>query len=110
MVGDGTEAVKVAARHEFDVVLMDILMPTLDGIGATQLIRRLPAPFHAPHIIAMGTSASPEERDRYLAAGMNDVIAKPLTPEAVHSALERRPAGLERRGGAPATSPMKAAG
>ncbi|MBX7117880.1 MAG: response regulator, partial [Gemmatimonadaceae bacterium] len=97
VVSDGAEAVKAASRHEFDVVLMDIIMPNLDGLAATQLIRRLPAPFHGPHIIAMGTSASPDERDRYLAAGMNDVIPKPLTPEAVQAALERRPAGLDRR-------------
>jgi CheY-like chemotaxis protein len=41
----------------------------------------------------MGTSASPDEHDRYLAAGMNDVVVKPLTPESVQAALERRPAG-----------------
>ena len=96
VVGDGAEAVRLASRQEFDVILMDIQMPMLDGLGATGLIRRLAPPLNGPHIIAMGTSASPDEHDRYLAAGMNDVVVKPLTPEAVQSALERRPAGLER--------------
>ncbi len=96
VVRDGAEAVKVASRNEFDVILMDIQMPHLDGLAATTLIRRLPPPFNGPHIIAMGTSASPEEKDRYLAAGMDDAVPKPLTPESVQAALERRPAGLER--------------
>lgn len=95
VVRDGTEAVRAAARQEFDVILMDIQMPNLDGPGATALIRRLPPPNNGPHIIAMGTSASPDEHDRYIASGMNDVVVKPLTPEGVQAALERRPAGLE---------------
>jgi CheY-like chemotaxis protein len=93
VVNDGAEAVRTAARHEFDVIFMDIQMPHMDGPAATSLIRRLAAPFGRPHIIAMGTSASPDEHDRYLAAGMNDVVVKPLTPESVQAALERRPAG-----------------
>jgi len=96
VVNDGAEAVRTAARHEFDVIFMDIQMPHMDGPAATSLIRRLAAPFGRAHIIAMGTSASPDEHDRYLAAGMNDVVVKPLTPESVAAALERRPAGLER--------------
>lgn len=96
VVGDGTEAVRHAARHEFDVIFMDIQMPAMDGLAATQMIRQLDSKHARVHIIALGTSASPEERDRYLAAGMDDVVIKPITPEAIQSALERRPAGLER--------------
>lgn len=96
VVGDGAEAVRTAARNEFDVIFMDIQMPHMDGPAATSLIRRLAPPFGRPHIIAMGTSASPDEHDRYLAAGMNDVVVKPLTPESVAAVLERRPAGVER--------------
>lgn len=96
VVGDGTEAVRQAARHEFDVIFMDIQMPAMDGITATQMIRQLDAKHARVHIIALGTSASPEERDRYMAAGMDDVVIKPITPEAIQGALERRPAGLER--------------
>lgn len=97
VVNDGAEAVRTAARHEFDVIFMDIQMPHMDGPAATSLIRRLAPPFGRPHIIAMGTSASPDEHDRYLAAGMNDVVVKPLTPESVAAALERRPAGIDRQ-------------
>ncbi|MFN0098964.1 MAG: response regulator [Gemmatimonadaceae bacterium] len=96
VVNDGAEAVRTAARHEFDVIFMDIQMPHMDGPAATSLIRRLAPPFGRAHIIAMGTSASPDEHDRYLAAGMNDVVVKPLTPESVAAALQRRPAGVER--------------
>ncbi len=60
------------------------------------MIRQLDAKHARVHIIALGTSASPEERDRYMAAGMDDVVIKPITPEAIQGALERRPAGLER--------------
>ena len=96
VVGDGAEAVRQASRHEFDIIFMDIQMPQLDGLHATQMIRSLPAPHGTPHIVALGTSASPDERDKYLAAGMNDVVIKPITPEAIQGALERRPAGMER--------------
>jgi signal transduction histidine kinase/CheY-like chemotaxis protein len=99
VVGDGADAVRQASRHEFDVIFMDIQMPNMDGLAATRLIRQLEGTHGTAHIIALGTSASPEERDKYLAAGMDDVVIKPITPEAIQVALERRPAGLERVGG-----------
>lgn len=98
VVSDGAEAVRLASRHEFDVIFMDIQMPHLDGLAATALIRRLAPPHNEAHIIALGTSASPDERDRYFAAGMDDVVLKPVTPEAMQAALERRPAGLPTDG------------
>jgi len=98
VVGDGADAVRQASRHEFDVIFMDIQMPNMDGLAATRLIRQLEGTHATAHIIALGTSASPEERDRYLAAGMDDVVIKPITPEGIQGALERRPAGLERVG------------
>ena len=94
VVSDGAEAVRMASRHEFDVIFMDIQMPNLDGCSAAALIRRLAPPNNEAHIIALGTSASPDERDRYFASGMDDVVLKPVTPEAMQAALERRPAGL----------------
>ncbi len=96
VVGDGAEAVRHASRSDFDVIFMDIQMPNMDGITATQMIRKLTSPSSRAHIIALGTSASPEERDRYLAAGMDDAVIKPITPEAIQGALERRPAGMDR--------------
>jgi CheY-like chemotaxis protein len=71
-------------------------MPNMDGLAATKLIRQLdPAHAHV-YIVALGTSASPEDHDRYIAAGMDDVVIKPITPEAMQSVIERRPAGLAR--------------
>ncbi|MCE9602314.1 MAG: response regulator [Gemmatimonadetes bacterium] len=96
VVGDGTEAVRQAARHEYDLIFMDIQMPNMDGLAATKLIRQLDPAHARVHIVALGTSASPEEHDRYIAAGMDDVVIKPITPETIQSAIERRPAGLER--------------
>ena len=86
---NGVQAVEQMRRHDFDVVLMDIQMPELDGPGATRQIRALPAPkCHVP-IIAMTANAQPGAREDYLAAGMDDYVTKPISPAALLALLDR---------------------
>ena len=75
---NGHQAVDWVRRASFDVVLMDVQMPELDGIQATRQIRDLPAPLCDLHIIAMTANAMTGAREQYLAAGMNDYISKPV--------------------------------
>jgi CheY-like chemotaxis protein len=88
----GGEAVKLLTANNqpppFDVVLMDIQMPEMDGITATKLLRTHPYLDKLP-IIAMTAHALVEERQRCIDAGMNDHIAKPIDPDAMFSTIMR---------------------
>ena len=88
---DGVEAVEAVINASFSVVLMDIHMPRMDGMAATQAIRALPGGRGALPIIAITTSADPADEQRYRSAGLTDVVAKPITPgrllEAMAAAL-----------------------
>ena len=85
--GDGEEAVILAAEQPFDVILMDIRMPRLDGPGALVAIRAAPGPNDATPILAFTADA---ENDRQLLAlGFQDVVAKPLQPGALIAAVAR---------------------
>ncbi|HEY4134051.1 MAG TPA: response regulator [Alphaproteobacteria bacterium] len=86
---NGVQAVEAMRRGEFDVVLMDIQMPELDGIGATRQIRALPAPKCDVPIIAMTANAQAGAREEYLAAGMNDYASKPISPAALLGLLAK---------------------
>jgi CheY-like chemotaxis protein/HPt (histidine-containing phosphotransfer) domain-containing protein len=84
---NGHQAVDAVRRSEFDVVLMDIQMPELDGVQATRQIRALPEPKCSVPIIAMTAHAMSGAKQEYLAAGMNDYISKPVQPAALLSLL-----------------------
>ncbi len=86
----GAEAVRLMTDEAFDAVLMDVAMPDMDGLTATAAIRALPAPRAGVPIIAMTAHAFPEYRDRCLAAGMDDYIAKPFQTLDLLEALARR--------------------
>jgi len=85
---DGGQAVSMAANGAYDLILMDMQMPTMDGIEATRRIRELPACRTVP-IMAMTANAFAEDRARCLAAGMDDFMAKPVVPERLYAMLLR---------------------
>jgi PAS domain S-box-containing protein len=92
---DGQEVLEKLAQDTFDVVLMDVQMPGMDGIAATAAIRANPAWRDIP-IIAMTAHAMKGDRERLLEAGMDDYISKPVRREALFAALERQ---AQRRAG-----------
>jgi signal transduction histidine kinase/CheY-like chemotaxis protein/HPt (histidine-containing phosphotransfer) domain-containing protein len=89
VVANGLEAVQAVTDTPYDVVLMDVQMPELDGVGATERIRaEIPAQ-RQPRIIAMTASALAEDRERCLDAGMDDFLSKPVRREELAAALAR---------------------
>jgi CheY-like chemotaxis protein/anti-sigma regulatory factor (Ser/Thr protein kinase) len=85
---NGRIAVEMAAANDYLLILMDIQMPVMNGIEATQQIRRLPERNTVP-IIAMTANAFSEDRKLCSEAGMNDFIAKPVSPNSLYSMLLR---------------------
>jgi CheY-like chemotaxis protein/HPt (histidine-containing phosphotransfer) domain-containing protein len=89
VASNGREAIEALERQPYDVVLMDVQMPELDGLDATRQIReRWPAEGR-PHIVAMTANALPEDREACFAAGMDDYVAKPIRTEELVAALKR---------------------
>ena len=85
---DGRAALDLAASRRYDLVLMDVHMPHLDGLATTEALRRMPGWADVP-IVAMTASAFSDDRDECLAAGMNDVLVKPVEPEALIACVQR---------------------
>ena len=78
MVENGAEALETATARQFDVILMDMQMPVMDGMEATKRIRALPPPFSEVPIVALTADALPEHRAAYMKAGLTDFLTKPV--------------------------------
>ncbi|MEO7273089.1 MAG: ATP-binding protein [Vicinamibacterales bacterium] len=88
-VSGGRQAVDAVARERYDLVLMDCEMPDLDGFAATRAIREAEQPAQRVTIVAMTASTLAEDRERCLAAGMDDYLTKPMRLEALRDVLAR---------------------
>jgi CheY-like chemotaxis protein len=89
IASNGLEAVEAVNRQRYDVVLMDVQMPEMDGLEATKVICTKFIKEERPYIIAMTAGAMDSDREKCLEAGMNDYISKPVKFDQLQAALER---------------------
>jgi len=112
LANNGAEALDLLHQAEFDCVLMDVQMPLMDGLEATRRIRADPA-LAATRVLAMTATATKDDRERCLQAGMDDFIAKPIQPalmyQKIASWLPEREAGAGDASGSAAPLPRRAA-
>jgi signal transduction histidine kinase/CheY-like chemotaxis protein len=95
VVGNGVEAVDSVARQHYDLVVMDMHMPEMDGLEATRMIRRRRFDGAPPYIIAVTANATEDDRARCLAAGMDDYLSKPIRVSDLRTAIMRYAGGKE---------------
>ena len=89
VAANGLEALEAVGRQTYDVVFMDIQMPEMDGVAATNLIRETYEAGNRPRIIAMTANALAGDRERYLEVGMDDYVSKPVRRDDLEAALRR---------------------
>ncbi|MDP9484107.1 MAG: response regulator, partial [Chloroflexota bacterium] len=94
---NGLEAISALERKRYDVVLMDVQMPELDGLEATRRIVSRWAPGERPTIVAMTANAMDSDREMCLAAGMDDYLSKPIRTAELAAALGRAVSGRRAR-------------
>jgi CheY-like chemotaxis protein len=85
---DGIEALEAVRDRPFDLILMDIKMPRMDGLEATRAIRALPGPAGSTPIVALTANGDPDAVATYLASGMQAVVDKPIKPDQLLSTLQ----------------------
>ena len=96
IAGNGIEAVEAVERQRYDLVLMDVQMPEMDGLEATRImVERMPAD-DRPWIVAMTANAMDGDRERCLEAGMNDYISKPIRVAELVAAVLGTPRAGDR--------------
>ncbi len=89
MVSTGAAAVAAHAQARFDAILMDVEMPEMDGFEATKAIRHAEGPLRRTPILAMTATAMIGDREKCIAAGMDDYVSKPIVVETLYAALDR---------------------
>jgi len=89
IAANGQEAIESLSRQAYDVILMDIQMPEMDGMEATKYIRSRWAEDKQPYIIAMTANALQGDKEKYLAIGMNDYVSKPVRVQELVEALAK---------------------
>jgi two-component system sensor histidine kinase/response regulator len=94
LVANGLEALEAVRRQPYDIVLMDVQMPEMDGLEATRQICERYLPSERPYIIAMTAHALKEDRQMCLDAGMDDYVSKPIRADMIRLALERAASSL----------------
>ena len=102
---NGVEAIEAQRRQNYDVILMDVQMPEMDGLEATRTIRSEHGG-GGPYIIAMTANAMRGDREMCLAAGMDDYVSKPIRPETLVGALQRAGQHLAARAGRAPQTPL----
>ena len=91
LAGNGLEVIEALDRQTYDLVLMDIQMPEMDGDEATRQIRAKWSQDRQPHIVAMTAHALEGDREKYIARGMNDYVSKPIKVDSLIAALKKVP-------------------
>jgi len=89
VASNGREAIEKIKKESFDIILMDVQMPEMDGIEATKAIRNSELEIRNIPIVAMTAHAMKEDRERCLAAGMDDYVSKPIKPEELFKVIEK---------------------
>jgi CheY-like chemotaxis protein len=97
VAGNGLEAIQAVERQHYDVILMDVQMPEMDGLEATRAICARWPRGKRPHIIAMTANAMQGDREMCLQAGMDDYLSKPIRVNELASVLERAAIILQRK-------------
>ena len=87
-VSNGREVIKALEKSPYDLILMDISMPVLDGVEATRNIRKAESAGRRVPIIALTAHALPVDRERFLEAGMDDILIKPISRSSMRAVLE----------------------
>ena len=91
IANNGVEVLKALEQKQYDIILMDMQMPEMDGLEATrQIVKKYPEGIR-PYIIALTANAMHGDRERCIAAGMNDYVSKPIRVEDLQNAFDRMP-------------------